>query len=335
MKDFNINRLNLKKLELGEKELVLKRTTYEEPLYKDGYLIDKNGNKIGTKGDMYTKVIMADILEKGTLDLNPRPHYTDGEKAHTLNLNHGNTTLGITTYDASKNESPLTTLRPIAVKSAIGELLWIYQDASNDLDVLANKYGVTWWDEWEVENTRTIGSVYGETIRRYDQMKNLLNNLKNDPDSRRHIISMWQLKEFNEPHGLKPCAYLTTYSIRHEWDGKDYLDMSLKQRSSDFATAGCINQVQYMVLQHLVARHIGVEPGIFTWQYDNIQIYDRHIDQAIEMLNREPIDCTPKIEINPDKKDFYDMKVEDIKITGYPRQKIKEKNPPLKFPLGV
>ena len=96
MKDFNINRLNLKKLELGEKELVLKRTTYEEPLYKDGYLIDKNGNKIGTKGDMYTKVIMADILERGTLDLNPRPHYTDGEKAHTLNLNHGNTTLSNT-----------------------------------------------------------------------------------------------------------------------------------------------------------------------------------------------------------------------------------------------
>lgn len=329
MKNFDLNRMNLKKLELGEKPLVLKRTDYPEPIVKDGYLVDSNGNRIGTKGDMYAKVMMDEIMQNGTLDMNPRPHYADGEPAHTLSINGG----GVMTYDLSKGESPLQTLRPIAVKSAIGELLWIYQQESNDLDLLA-KYGVTWWDDWDIGN-RTIGSVYGETVRRHELMKDLLDGLKNNPDGRRHIINLWQVDDFKEPHGLKPCAYLTTYNVRHEWDGKDYLDMSLKQRSSDFATAGCINQVQYVILQNLIARHLGLEPGRFTWQYDNIQLYDRHLDQAIEMMNREPITCDPKIEINPDKTNFYDMKPSDIKVVDYPRELIKKKNPQLKFPLGI
>lgn len=328
MKNLDLNRINLKKLELGEKPLILKRTDYMEPIVKDGYLVDSNGNRVGTKGDMYAKVVMDDIMQNGTLDLNPRPHYSDGEPAHTLSINGG-----IMTYDLSKGESPLQTLRPIAVKSAIGELLWIYQQESNDLDLLA-KYGVTWWDEWDIGN-RTIGSVYGETVRRHELMRDLLEGLKNNPDGRRHIINLWQVDDFKEPHGLKPCAYLTTFNIRHEWDGKDYLDMSLKQRSSDFATAGCINQMQYVILQNLVARHLGVEPGRFSWQYDNIQLYDRHLDQAIEMMNREPITCDPKVEINPNKNNFYDMEPNDIKIVDYPRELIKTKNPQLKFPLGI
>lgn len=328
MKNLDLNRINLKKLELEEKPLILKRTDYMEPIVKDGYLVDSNGNRVGTKGDMYAKVVMDDIMQNGTLDLNPRPHYSDGEPAHTLSINGG-----IMTYDLSKGESPLQTLRPIAVKSAIGELLWIYQQESNNLDLLA-KYGVTWWDEWDIGN-RTIGSVYGETVRRHELMRDLLEGLKDNPDGRRHIINLWQVDDFKEPHGLKPCAYLTTFNIRHEWDGKDYLDMSLKQRSSDFATAGCINQMQYVILQNLVARHLGVEPGRFSWQYDNIQLYDRHLDQAIEMMNREPITCDPKVEINPNKNNFYDMEPNDIKIVNYPRELIKTKNPQLKFPLGI
>lgn len=328
MKNLNLDRINLRKLELGEHELVLKRTDYPEPIVKDGYLVDSNGERIGTKGDMYAKVMMDKIMQEGTMDLHPRPHYADGEPAHTLSINGG-----ALEYDLSKGESPLQTIRPIAVKSAIGELLWIYQQESNDLDLLA-KYGVTWWDEWDIGN-RTIGSVYGETVRRHELMKDLLEGLKNNPDGRRHIINLWQVDDFKEPHGLKPCAYLTTFNVRHEWDGKDYLDMSLKQRSSDFATAGCINQMQYVVLQHLVARHLGMEPGKFTWQYDNVQLYDRHLDQAIEMMWREPINCNPRVEINPDKTNFYDMETSDIKVVDYPIQKIKEKNPQLKFPLGI
>lgn len=282
-----------------------------------------------TKGDMYTKEILKRILDEGCLDQNPRPKYADGTKAHTLSVNHG-----MCTYDLTKGESPLITLRPIAVKSAIGELLWIYQDESNDLNVLRDKYGVTWWDEWDIGN-RTIGSVYGETVRRHELVKKLLTGLKEDPDGRRHIICLWQEDDFKEPHGLKPCAFMTEWNVRHGKDGIDYLDMCLIQRSSDFATAGCINQVQYLVFLHLVARHLGLTPGRFSWFYNNIQIYDRHVDQAKELLERTPVDCEPKIWLNPEKTNFYDFTIDDIKVTGYPRNEIKEKNPQMKFDLGI
>ncbi|MDD6264009.1 MAG: thymidylate synthase [Bacilli bacterium] len=282
-----------------------------------------------TKGDVYTKEILTRILEEGCLDKNPRPKYADGTPAHTLSVNHG-----MCTYDLTKGESPLITLRPIAVKSSIGELLWIYQDESNDLNVLRDKYGVTWWDEWDIGN-RTIGSVYGETVRRHELVKRLLKGLKEDPDGRRHIICLWQEDDFKEPHGLKPCAFMTEWNVRHGKDGTDYLDMCLIQRSSDFATAGCINQVQYLVFLHLVARHLGLTPGRFSWFYNNIQIYDRHIEQAKELIAREPVECEPKIWLNPEKTNFYDFTIDDIKITGYPRAEIKEKNPQMKFDLGI
>lgn len=282
----------------------------------------------GTKGDQYTKEIIERILEEGCLDKNPRPKYSDGVPAHTYSYNHG-----MCSYDLSKGEFPLITLRPIAVSKSIGELLWIYQDESNNLDRLA-EYGVTWWDDWDIGD-RTIGACYGETVRRHKLVKDLLKGLKENPDGRRHIISLWQVDDFNDPHGLKPCAFMTIWNVRHGKDGVDYLDMCLVQRSSDFLTAGCINQVQYVVFQHLIARHLGYTPGRFTWFYDNIQIYDRHVEQAKEMLKREPIDCNPHIEINPEKTDFYDMRPEDIKIEGYPLKKIKEKNPQLKFDLGI
>lgn len=282
-----------------------------------------------TKGDVYTKEILTRILEEGCLDKNPRPKYADGTPAHTLSVNHG-----MCTYDLTKGESPLITLRPIAVKSSIGELLWIYQDESNDLNVLRDKYGVTWWDEWDIGN-RTIGSVYGETVRRHELVKRLLKGLKEDPDGRRHIICLWQEDDFKEPHGLKPCAFMTEWNVRHGKDGTDYLDMCLIQRSSDFATAGCINQVQYLVFLHLVARHLGLTPGRFSWFYNNIQIYDRHIEQAKELIAREPVECEPKIWLNPKKTNFYDFTIDDIKITGYPRAEIKEKNPQMKFDLGI
>ncbi len=283
-----------------------------------------------TKGDIYTKETFKRILEEGSLDINPRPKYKDGTKAHTLSINHV-----FHTYDLTKGEIPLITLRPIAIKSAIGEMLWIYQDQSNDLDILKNKYGVTWWDEWDIGN-RTIGSVYGETVRKYDLVnKVLFEGIKNDPDGRRHILNLWQYDQFEEKHGLKPCAYETHWNVRHGKDGIDYLDMKLIQRSSDFATAGCINQMQYLVFMLMISRHLGYTPGRFTWDCTNVQIYDRHIEQVKEMLKREPIDCNPQIKLNPDKNNFYDFTVDDVEIVNYPKELIKKKNPQLKFEIGI
>ena len=283
-----------------------------------------------TKGDMYTKETLERILNEGCLDKNPRPHYADGTPAHTLSINHV-----FHTYDLTKGEIPLITLRPIAIKSAIGEMLWIYQDKSNDLELLKNKYNVSWWDEWDIGD-RTIGSVYGETIRQYDLVnKVLLEGIKNDPDGRRHILSMWQYDQFEKKHGLKPCAFETHWNVRHGNDGIDYLDMKLIQRSSDFATAGCINQMQYLVFMLMIARHLGYTPGRFTWDCTNVQIYDRHIEQVKEMLNRESVECNPEIVLNEDKTNFYDFTPDDVEIKGYPKKLIKEKNPQLNFEIAI
>ena len=281
-----------------------------------------------TKGDIYMKELINRVLDHGSKDINPRPKYKDGTPAHTISVNHV-----FHTYDISKGESPFITLRPIAIKSAIGELLWIYQDMSNDLDVLKNKYNVTWWDSWDIGD-RTIGCCYGETVRRHKLLTNLLNGLITNPDGRRHIMELWQEDDFKNPHGLKPCCHETNFSVRHEQDG-DYLDMILMIRSSDSLTALCINEMQYEVLLHLVARHCGFKVGVFSSIITNAQIYDRHIENAKEMLNRKSISCRPKIWLNPDKKNFFDFTVDDIKLIDVPKDIIVERNPQLKFELGI
>ena len=280
-----------------------------------------------TKGDIYTKEVLKRILEEGTMDKHPRPKYADGVPAHTISVNHG-----MMTYDINKNESPLITLRPIAIKSAIGELLWIYRDQSNNLDLLKDKYNVSWWDEWDLGD-RTIGACYGETVRRHNLMDNLFNDISRDPDGRRHIINLWQEEDFKDKHGLKPCAFQTVWNVRREMDGT-YLDMCLFQRSSDFLTAGCINQMQYLVFLCLVSKELNYKPGRFTWFYDNIQIYDRHIGQAKEILTRESVDCTPTISIDPNVN-WDTVMPENIHINDYPRELIKKKNPQMKFDLGI
>lgn len=281
-----------------------------------------------TKGDIYMKELINRVLDHGSKDINPRPKYKDGTPAHTISINHV-----FHTYDISKGESPFITLRPIAIKSAIGELLWIYQDMSNDLNVLKNKYNVTWWDAWDIGD-RTIGCCYGETVRRHKLLTNLLNGLITNPDGRRHIMELWQEDDFKNLHGLKPCCHETNFSVRHEQDG-DYLDMILMIRSSDSLTALCINEMQYEVLLHLVARHCGFKVGVFSSIITNAQIYDRHIENAKKMLNRESISCSPKIWLNPDKKNFFDFTVDDIKLIDVPKDMIVERNPQLKFELGI
>lgn len=171
------------------------------------------------KADRYMICSIANIWNRGFMDENPRPKYSDGEPAHTLSVNHV-----LHQYDISKGEFPITTLRPIYFKKAIGEILWIYQDESNDLDLLKDKYNIDWWNSWDIGN-RTIGCCYGETVRRHNLMKNLLEDIKNDPYGRRHIISLWQEEDFKNPHGLKPCCYQTQFNVRGE-----YLDMVLYQR---------------------------------------------------------------------------------------------------------
>ena len=111
--------------------------------------------------------------------------------------------------------------------------------------------------------------------------------------------------------------------------------MTLVQRSSDFLTAGCINQVQYTVLQKMVARELGIEAGIFTWKPINIQLYDRHIEKAIEMIDRIPINCKANIKLNEEIKEFEKFTPNDVYIEDYKKELIKKQNPPIKMQLGI
>ena len=268
-----------------------------------------------TEADYYLYTNINMIEQGGFEDMNPRPKYADGTPAHTKSINHQ-----YRSYDLSTGDFPITTLRPIAWKTAIKEILWIYQDASNSLDLLHNKYNVFYWDEWPSKDMPgTIGARYGEVVRRYDLMNNLLKDIQKDPYGRRHIIDLWQYKELNETDGLCPCAFLTNWNVRGE-----YLDMLLFQRSGDMlmaSGAGNVNEVQYAALLMMVARHCGYKPGRFTHIVANEQIYDRHWEAANELRNRfetvSPENGSVKMILNPEKTNFYDFTIDDFQLENY------------------
>lgn len=233
------------------------------------------------KGDLNFAKNLCNILEFGYSDEGQkvRPRWKDGKPAYTkfiLNKQEE--------YDLSKGEFPTTILRRIPVKSGIGEILWIYRDTSSDLDLLKNKYGVTWWDAWDIGD-RTIGFRYGKTVREHNMFQRLLQNLKEQPFSRRHIMNLWQESDLKELGGLDPCCFQTIWSVT-ELNGVKKLHMKLDQRSSDYIVAGHINKMQYVALQMMVAREIGAELGTFTHSVANLHIYDRHISVALEILGR-------------------------------------------------
>lgn len=267
------------------------------------------------------------ILVNGFLDENPRPKYADGTPAYTKSVNQV-----MRRYDISEGEFPIMTLRPQAWKSAIKEILWIYQDQSNDLSVLRDKYGVKYWDEWDIGDG-TIGKRYGYTIKNHYNMNKFLNELKYHPFDRRHIIDLWQVDDFATP-GLNPCAFLTMWSVRKQEDIL-YLDMTLIQRSGDMCAAsgaGGINEIQYCALMMMVARHCGYKPGIFVHFVQNEQIYDRHFDQAKEMCGRKTV-YGPILKLNDDVDNFFEFSIDNFNIPYY--DKVKEINPQLKFDLGI
>ena len=267
------------------------------------------------EADYYLYNDIAAIEQSGFTDVNPRPKYADGVPAYTKSLNHR-----VRSYDLSVGEFPITTLRPIAWKTAIKEILWIYQDASNSLDLIHDKYNISYWDEWPSKDMPgTIGARYGEVVRRYNLMGNLLQDIQKDPYGRRHIIDLWQYKELRETDGLYPCAFLTDWNVRGE-----YLDMLLFQRSGDMlmaSGAGGVNEVQYAALLMMVARHCGYKPGKFTHVIANEQIYDRHWEAAHELQKRYYSSSEQneliKMILNPEKNNFYDFTIDDFQLVNY------------------
>lgn len=262
------------------------------------------------------------ILSEGnsTIGESVRPKYADGTASHTYFVNQV-----WDEYDIEKGEFPIISFRKIAWKSGIKEILWIYQDQSNDLDLLRDKYNITWWDDWKVNNTRTIGQRYGATVKKYDLINKLLDGLKTQPYGRRHIINLYQYADFEQTSGLYPCAMETHWSVRN---GK--LDLTLIQRSSDVAVANSINKIQYVALQMMIAKACGFTPGKFCHMIQNAHIYDRHVSKIQEMLKRPVVDMQPTLILNTDKTDFYSFTINDFEIKNY-----SPIEPNIKFELAI
>lgn len=257
------------------------------------------------KADNYYINNLNEIINNGFYDENPRPKYKDGTPAHSKFI-----TSVFEKYDLSKGEFPITTLRNTATKTGIKEIFWIYQKQSNKLQD-AHDLGIKWWDEWDIGDG-TIGERYGFTVKKYNLIDNILDSLKNNPFSRRHIVNLMQYQDIYNTEGLYPCAYCFECSVK-KINNEYVLDLQVNQRSNDYIVAGYINKAQYSALQLMIAGHLGYKVGTFTHVTTNLHIYDRHFDAVNEILERNPLNKQPIIKLKTNKN-FYDYTIDDFII---------------------
>ncbi|MBE7087054.1 MAG: thymidylate synthase [Clostridiales bacterium] len=259
----------------------------------------------------------TDIIENGfsDKDLPVRPRWLDGTPAHTVKK------FGIVNrYDLTK-EFPILTLRRTAFKSAVDELLWIWQKKSNNVNELNSHI----WDSW-ADESGSIGKAYGYQLGvkhkykegMFDQVDRVLYDLKNNPTSRRILTNIYTFQDLNEMH-LYPCAYSMTFNV-----SGNVLNGILNQRSNDVAVANNWNVVQYAVLMHMLAQVSNLQVGELVHVIADAHLYDRHIPVVKKMMENPQFEA-PKLIINPDVKDFYDFTVDDFKLEGYEYNTINEK----------
>ena len=250
-----------------------------------------------------------DILENGVwdTDLNVRPKWDDGESAHTVKK------FGIVNrYDLSE-EFPILTIRRTFWKSAIDELLWIWQKKSNNVHELRSHV----WDAW-ADETGSIGKAYGYQLgvkHRYpegdmDQVDKVLWDLKHNPASRRIMTNIYTFADLSEM-ALYPCAYSMTFNV-----SGNKLNSILNQRSQDMLAANNWNVVQYAVLTMMIAQVSGFEPGEFVHVIADAHIYDRHVPVIEELIKNEPKPA-PKFIIDPTVDDFYKFTRDSFRIENY------------------
>ena len=275
-----------------------------------------------SKADVLFVKMCQEILDNGfsSEGQTVRAKWEDGTPAHTIK------TFGVVNRYNLQEEFPAMTLRPTAIKSAVEEMLWIWQKKSNNVNDLKTRI----WDSWADENG-SIGKAYGYQLGvkyqfnqgEMDQVDNVIWQLKNTPYSRRIMTNIYNFNDLMEM-GLEPCAYSMTFNVTG-----NKLNGILNQRSQDILTANNWNVVQYSVLIYMLAQVCGFEPGELVHVISDAHIYDRHVPLVEEMIKR-PQYPAPKFRLNPDVKDFYDFTVDDIIIEDY------EKNPQIKnIPVAI
>lgn len=262
-----------------------------------------------SKADDLFIAMCKDIIENGydTKGEKVRPKWEDGTSAYTIKR------FGVVNRYNLAEEFPAITLRKTYIKSAIDELLWIWQKKSNNIHDLKSHI----WDSWADEDG-SIGKAYGYQMgvkHQYkegmmDQVDRLIYDLKHNPYSRRMITNMYVHQDLHEMN-LYPCAYSMTFNVTG-----DRLNAILNQRSQDVLAANNWNVVQYAVLVHMIAQVTGFKPGELVHVIADAHIYDRHIPIVKELIERETYPA-PKFKMNPDVKDFYEFTVDDFTIEDY------------------
>ena len=272
----------------------------------------------------------TEIIEEGCSDegVDVRPHWEDGTPAHTIYK------FGVVNEYDLRKEFPIMTLRRTALRSAVDEILWIYQKKSNNINDLKSHI----WDQW-ANDEGSIGKAYGYQIGKpfthhydlpygksdfeavkMDQMDAVLFDLKENPNSRRIITNMYNMDDLGEMN-LYPCAYSMTFNV-----SGDTLNGILNQRSNDMLTANNWNVLQYSLLLIMFAQVSGLKPGTLVHVIADAHIYDRHVDIVKEIIQK-PQHKAPKLIVNPNVKNFYDFKVEDFELVDYEYEKLDKKIP--------
>lgn len=222
---------------------------------------------------------------------------------------------------------PLVTTKKLHVKSIVHELLWFLAGDTN-IKYL-NDHGVKIWDDW-ADDAGNLGPVYGHQWRSWpkpdggtvDQITTLIDGLKNNPDSRRHIVSAWNVADVDHM-ALPPCHCLFQFYVA---EGR--LSCQLYQRSADVFLGVPFNIASYALLLMMVAQVTGLKPGDFVHTFGDAHLYLNHLDQAREQLARAPL-ALPSMALNPDIRDIFDFTFDDIELTGY------EAHPHIKAPIAV
>ena len=250
-----------------------------------------------------------DIIENGIIvdGESVRPKWPDGTPAYTIKK------FGVVNrYDLSK-EFPLLTIRPISLKLAVDELLWIWQKKSNNV----NELGSHIWDAWADENG-SIGKAYGYQMSvkhkykegEFDMVDRVLYDLKHNPCSRRIMTNIYNFADLHEM-ALYPCAYSVTFNVCG-----DRLCAILNQRSQDMLAANAWNVAQYAALVMMLAQVSGLRPGELVHVIADAHIYDRHVPIIKELISREVYD-SPRVTLDPTVDDFYKFTKDSFTVENY------------------
>ena len=268
-----------------------------------------------SKADQLFVSMCKDILDHGTTTEGEkvRPRWEDGSPAYTIK------NFGVTNRYDLREEFPALTLRRTALKSAMDEILWIYQKKSNNINDLNSHI----WDQW-ADESGSIGKAYGYQIAQkshypegdFDQMDRVLYDLEHTPFSRRIMTNMYTFADLHQMN-LYPCAYSVTYNVTQgEEDEKPVLNMVLMQRSQDILAANNWNVCQYAILLMMVACHVDMVAGELLHVIVDAHIYDRHVDIVRELIER-PQYPAPRVSLNPDVTNFYDFTTDDLIVEDY------------------